>query len=278
MKQWNRKEIVALLEESGRIAMHYKNDMAAEQKGDKTIVTKADRAIEAFLDEALTRGETDVYIIGEESLKDCQLEKALANTAFIIDPIDGTAVYAAGFSMWGISIGYAVNGKLQEGAIYLPDSQELMITDNGETFLRVGDQNEFQKVEPPRKVQRAGNAVAVCQKVLKYGEMDMPGLIQAIGSCVFPGVYMAKQSYQAGVVQANLWDVAGFLAALKNLGFCSKNRQGTDLMSLEISEELYSMKPAEGKILLKCCNVIAYTEEFCDEILSCAIFPEDKKK
>ena len=91
MKEWNRTQIVELLEESGRIAKQYKSKMAPEIKADRTIVTAADKAIQEFLDNALTHGETDVFIIGEESQESCDLEKALKNTAFIIDPIDGTA-------------------------------------------------------------------------------------------------------------------------------------------------------------------------------------------
>ena len=118
MSGWKKEKIVALLEESARIAAEYKTKMSPETKSDKTIVTQADKAIEHFLDQAFTDEENNVYVIGEESLGTCDLKKALAHTSYIIDPIDGTAVYASGLPMWGISIGYAVGGKLQEGAIW----------------------------------------------------------------------------------------------------------------------------------------------------------------
>ena len=125
MKNWDRKQIVSLLEESGRIAMKYKTGMSPEMKSDHTIVTRADKEIESFLDASLSGGDPDVFIIGEESIDSCDLSLALANTAFIVDPIDGTAVYAGGLPMWGISIGYAVKGKLLESAIIFLNQRKL---------------------------------------------------------------------------------------------------------------------------------------------------------
>ena len=134
MNYWNREKIVSLLEQSGRIAMEYKTKMAPEMKSDNSIVTQADKAIEAFLDEAFTDEASNVFVIGEESIDSCSLSKALDNTAFIIDPIDGTAVYAAGLPMWGISIGYAVKGVMTESAVYLPETEELCLSSNWQSI------------------------------------------------------------------------------------------------------------------------------------------------
>ena len=275
MKEWNRTQIVELLEESGRIAKQYKSKMAPEIKADRTIVTAADKAIQEFLDNALTHGETDVFIIGEESQESCDLEKALKNTAFIIDPIDGTAVYAGGLPQWGISIGYAVNGKLQESAIYLPDLEDLMVTESGKTCLRSGDRNEFSEALPFRKEYTETGAVYIPQDLAKYGTFKGGEMVQSIGSCVYPGVYLAKKIYQAGIFRSKLWDVAGFLPALKNLGFHSVSEDGSDLMSLEISPEIYNMDSSSKKFLsMKTLHVISSTEEICKQIAAKISFPD----
>ena len=170
MKDWNVKKIVELLEHCGGIAMKYKTAMHPEIKGDKTIVTQADKAIEAFLDRELCGNDDGVYVIGEESLDSHDwnyLNAALRETAFIIDPVDGTAVYASGLPMWGISIGYAVAGVLRESAIYLPESEELMITDHGKTFLRGGKSGPFRELKPFRKKYVSTDAVSCTQKLVK---------------------------------------------------------------------------------------------------------------
>ena len=278
MKEWNRTGIVELLEESGRIAMEYKSKMNPEIKEDRSIVTQADKAIQRFLDSALTEGETDVYIIGEESQENCDLPKALTNTAFIIDPIDGTAVYACGLPMWGISIGYAVKGVLTESAIYLPETQDLMVTESGKTYLRKGDHNAFMELKPFRKEYTDTGAIALSQSFTRNGIFKGPELLNAMGSCVFAGVYLANQVFQAGIVRAKLWDIAGFLPALKNLGFHSLNRQGTDLMSLKISTEFYELEEnAEIPFRLKSHHILASNESSCRRVLEKIIrFPEDQ--
>ena len=278
MKEWNRSKIVELLEESGRIAMEYKSKMDPEIKEDRTIVTQADKAIQAFLDSALTAGETDVCIIGEESIEHCDLPKALANTAFVIDPIDGTAVYACGLPMWGISIGYAVKGKLTESAIYLPETEDLLVTEHGKTYLRRGDENAFEELKPFRKEYTDTGAIALSQSFTKQGMFNGHELLNAMGSCVFAGVYLANQVFQAGIVRAKLWDVAGFLPALKNLGFCSLSRNGTDLLSLKITPEFYEMEEdAEVPFRLKCHHILSSSEENCSRVMEKIIsFPEDK--
>ena len=275
MNHWNREKIVSLLEQSGRIAMEYKTKMAPEMKSDNSIVTQADKAIEAFLDEAFTDEANNVFVIGEESIDSCSLSKALDNTAFIIDPIDGTAVYAAGLPMWGISIGYAVKGVMTESAVYLPETEELMITESGKTYLRCGNNNAFTELKPFRKEYMEVGAVYITQTLAKHGFFDGAELLHSIGSCVYPGVYLAKQAYLAGIYFAKIWDVAGILPALKNLGFCSVSEDGSDLMSLKISPEVYDMDISSGKFLkMKGIHVISSTEESCRRISEKITFPE----
>lgn len=52
----------------------------------------------------------------------------MAETTFIIDPIDGTSSFAAGLPSYGISLACASGGKIIEGAISLPLSREFFIT------------------------------------------------------------------------------------------------------------------------------------------------------
>ena len=275
MNHWNREKIVSLLEQSGRIAMEYKTKMAPEMKSDNSIVTQADKAIEAFLDEAFADEANNIFVIGEESLDSCSLSKALDNTAFIIDPIDGTAVYAAGLPMWGISIGYAVKGVMTESAVYLPETEELMITESGKTYFRCGNGSEFTELKPFRKEYMKAGAVYITQTLAKHGFFEGAELLHSIGSCVYPGVYLAKQAYLAGIYFAKIWDVAGILPALKNLGFCSVSKDGSDLMSLKISPEVYDMDINSRRFLkMKGVHVISSTEESCRRISEKITFPE----
>ena len=118
-------------------------------------------------------------------------------------------------------------------------------------------------------------AVYVTQTLAKQGFFNGAELLHSIGSCVYPGVYLAKQAYLAGVYFAKIWDVAGLLPALKNLGFHSFSGDGSDLMSLEISPEVYDMDADSNSFLrMRGIHVISSTEESCRKIAEKITFPD----
>ena len=126
--------LVELCRAAGEIAYRYYDDPPQELKQDLSVVTAADRAIEQFLAAEFDRPENGSYLIGEETVglrDEAYLAAALeAEYCWIVDPIDGTAPYATHFPAWGISIGLMRRGVLSDGAIYLPEQDRLLITEN----------------------------------------------------------------------------------------------------------------------------------------------------
>lgn len=98
MKEWEIDTIIELLLKSADIAMHYYNQpKQKELKQDRSIVTIADKSIEAVLAEYFDKPETGSYMIGEETVSQKNKEyiiEAVKNIAWIVDPIDGTVLYA----------------------------------------------------------------------------------------------------------------------------------------------------------------------------------------
>ncbi|MGN7999846.1 inositol monophosphatase family protein [Sphingomonas sp. 22176] len=100
-------------------------NLAAHEVLEKTpgeLVTVADREAEERLTEGLAKIDRDAVIVGEEA---CAADPALmdqetAVRAWIIDPIDGTANFAAGQSPFGIMIALVEEGVTQAGWIYDP--------------------------------------------------------------------------------------------------------------------------------------------------------------
>lgn len=91
--------------------------------GPLDIVTVADEAAERDLTESL-RGEwPDALVMGEEAVAaNPRLLDGLATAelAFVIDPIDGTANYAAGVPLFGIMVAVVSHGQVIGGAIVDP--------------------------------------------------------------------------------------------------------------------------------------------------------------
>jgi fructose-1,6-bisphosphatase/inositol monophosphatase family enzyme len=75
-------------------------DLAVDRKGDGTVVTAYDRAVERLLREGIAAELPDDGIVGEE-------EDDVAGTSgrrWILDPIDGTSPYTRGVVTWGVLV------------------------------------------------------------------------------------------------------------------------------------------------------------------------------
>jgi len=91
------------------------------------LVTIADREAEERLTEGLAAIDRDAVIVGEEACAadPALMDQATAERAWIIDPIDGTANFAAGQSPFGIMIALVENGVTQAGWLYDPVAKRM---------------------------------------------------------------------------------------------------------------------------------------------------------
>jgi len=91
-------------------------DLPQERKADGSIVTAADRAVEAAICEVLTGARPDDAILGEESGE----TGGAADRRWIIDPIDGTRLFVAGDDRWLVLIGLEEAGEMVTGVAMHP--------------------------------------------------------------------------------------------------------------------------------------------------------------
>lgn len=104
-----------------------------EEKAKDDLVTIADREVEAFLTEALTRLAPDVAVVGEEAAEaDPSVLERLSGPCWIIDPIDGTSNFARGQGHFAIMIALADAGETLSGWIYDPRRDRLCRARKGE--------------------------------------------------------------------------------------------------------------------------------------------------
>lgn len=104
-----------------------------EMKGADDPVTIVDREVESFLTEALTRLAPGVAVVGEEAAHaDAAVLDHLSGQCWIIDPLDGTANFAAGKEPFGIIVALADAGEAIAGWIYDPVKDRFCHTRRGE--------------------------------------------------------------------------------------------------------------------------------------------------
>lgn len=98
------------------------------------LVTIADRESEARLDPALRALLPGSVVVGEEA---CAADESLLRrldgdgAVWVIDPVDGTANFAAGRAPFGVMVALVKKGETVGGWIYDPQTDEMAITERG---------------------------------------------------------------------------------------------------------------------------------------------------
>ena len=90
--------------------------LGVETKADGTLVTRADRAVEARLRERIAERFPAHAILGEEQ----GYTAGSTGMRWIIDPIDGTHSYARGIPVWATLIACERDGTLEVGVASAP--------------------------------------------------------------------------------------------------------------------------------------------------------------
>lgn len=107
-----------LADEADRLAMtYYRGELGTTEKADGSLVTLADRAVEARLRELLAQRYPGESILGEE---EGYAEGTTGTGRWILDPIDGTHGFARGLPIWACLIAYEVDGVVQVGVASAP--------------------------------------------------------------------------------------------------------------------------------------------------------------
>lgn len=98
-------------------------------------VTDADEAAERAIEAALLRAFPGCAIVGEEAASaDPAILRRLkgAELAFVIDPVDGTANFAAGLPLFGCMAAAVVRGELAMGVVHDPVGDDSAVAVRGE--------------------------------------------------------------------------------------------------------------------------------------------------
>ncbi len=277
MQSWNISEVTNLLLEAGHTALSYFDATSPSLKSDRSIVTEADTYIEAELAKHFDDPERGVYMIGEETNDqrgEDYVQRALHGTTWVVDPIDGTSPYAFHLPSWGVSIGLMRDSRLQEGAIFLPASGEMAVTD-GDTLLygELGCNPEEwdASVLAPFRYTALGNPgggiVSLAQGVLKRGRFTGDYTIHAVGSCVYSVIAMLRGAFVGYVASVKLWDIAAAIPMLHKLGFVMKFGDGTRYDG-SVDERSFLLSPnAERRWYMRGHLYIAVDEATCDDLI-----------
>jgi myo-inositol-1(or 4)-monophosphatase len=124
--------------EAGRIALGFwrRETRVWDKGGDHGPVTEADLAVNDMLKARLLEARPGYGWLSEETPDDPA--RLACETAFLIDPIDGTRAFVAGEEAFAHSLAVAHRGRVTAAVVYLPAMDRLYCAVEGAVPLRDG--------------------------------------------------------------------------------------------------------------------------------------------
>lgn len=195
---------------AGEIALQHFRRVTASRKADNTLVTIADRQVETFLRDALGQAFPADSLLGEE----LGIRGGHTGRMWAIDPIDGTAAYAAGLPVWGVSVGILEDWDPVAGIFYLPLLDELYIS-HGQDALFNG---QPICVDGSHHIDDE-SFLSVTSAAHREFRISFAGKTRALGSTAANLCYVARGTAVAALIgRPSLWDIAGVLPILRVAG------------------------------------------------------------
>lgn len=103
------------------------SDLQVDRKGDGTPVTEADRTVERFLRDEITRAHPDDGIVGEEEAP----RPSASGRTWVLDPIDGTKAFTRGVPLYANLLALEDEHGAAVGVINVPALGEMVWAGRG---------------------------------------------------------------------------------------------------------------------------------------------------
>lgn len=189
-------------------------DLPRELKADGTVVTAADRAVESAIRGVLAAARPGDAVLGEEQGETG--DPATASRRWILDPIDGTALFVDGDDRWLILIALEAHGEIVTAVAAHPAQGSIWWAERGAGAFEgrvVGGRVVADTpihVSPDAATSPAGSRFAVIPET--WGQ-DLVAPIKAVTPArpwpVHPALMIARGDLDLAVqTGGNIWDFA----------------------------------------------------------------------
>ncbi len=230
--------IMDLVTRSGDLALSIQDgEMDVRFKKDESIVTKADLAVQELLISELRGKFPESVFVHEENFNRDKVEIDDHSLSFIIDPVDGTAMYSMRLPTWSISLGVFRGYEPVYGFVNSPGSNMFFHNDDTHAYLN-GTPVQADKNLP---VNRETN-VFYASEIYKNFLIDYPGKVRNLGSTALQGSLLAdsrRNRTLAFIGSAFLWDWAGAIPIILKAGSNLRYITGEDVDFSEIIKNSY---------------------------------------
>lgn len=229
---------------AGAIIMKsFRTEQEVTLKSPDQPLTQADLAADAKLKQILLANRPDYGWLSEETADNP--DRLRQRYVWIVDPIDGTRSYIAGFPEFAISIGLAENERVLLGVVYNPATDEMYAARRGGGAWRVGGL--------PIKVQRAvtARALVASRSEIRKGELqpfESAFAISGTGSTAYKMMKVATGAAQVFVSRGpkSEWDVCAGALIVEEAGGRATDLKGREILYNQHRTDVYGILATNG--------------------------------
>ena len=184
----------------------------AELKSDRSVITEADLAADRLISEQIHAAYPKDAILSEEA---DTTYPALERATWVIDPLDGTANFAAGIPVWGVSIARVVGGQPETAALYYPVLNELYGAQRGQGAWLNG---QPLHTKTPSS-QRPTAFFTCCTRTHRHFKVTVPYKVRILGAASYTFCTVARGAAPLGFqATPKLWDLAAGWLVVQEAG------------------------------------------------------------
>uniref|UniRef100_A0A6Q2ZCF7 Inositol-1-monophosphatase n=1 Tax=Esox lucius TaxID=8010 RepID=A0A6Q2ZCF7_ESOLU len=222
------------------------NDMKVMLKSSSVdLVTKTDQKVEKLILESVKEKFPTHSFIGEESVAAGEPCKLSDSPTWIVDPVDGTTNFVHGYPFVAVSIGFAVNKKLEFGVVYSCIEDKMYTARRGKGAfcngqpLQVSDQKEINQsiiateFGSDRHVEVVDKIFSSMRNILCLPVHGIRGVGSAAINMCLVASGCVEAYYEMGI---HCWDIAAGVVIVEEAGGVLMDVDGgpLDLMSRRV--------------------------------------------
>lgn len=240
--------LLALARRAGELAREQLGQVARQLKRGEEAVTEADRAVQRLIVAELNRLHPGDGIIGEENDDGSAITNRAPATGnarvWVIDPIDGTNNYVAGFGAFAVCIGLLEAGQPTLGVVYdiMRDEAHLGRAGVGAWLVR-GD--VWQPTRALASAPGPQSLLMLTSNLIVNGSLPLwavrlltvtPWKLRMLGSAALECVQVgAGTAHGALTLNGKLWDVAAAAAVVLSAGGKVTDFTGRDVFPIDLA-------------------------------------------
>jgi fructose-1,6-bisphosphatase/inositol monophosphatase family enzyme len=240
-----------LLDAFDRRALAAFREVEAQIKADGTPVTRVDHETSEEVQAALQARFPDHGILSEENPEPHRPE---AEWQWVLDPLDGTAMFARGFPVWGIGIGLMRGAEPREGYLSFPVLGERYGCAEGVVY------RNGRVVPPPAAPPPQMRCILVGSEIIQ--ELPLQRIralkMRNFGTNLYHLVAVAMGHAEAMISPRSfLWDLAPALPFTRARGLVERYLDGTPFALEPLCAPQRRTKPLAQPLLVGRAETVA---------------------